>query len=89
MARSARSTTTPEGALIEAYAAGDITLMDLMDRLCEVATPARSDPTGGDGYIRGTRDAIERAVGKGLLTEADWNAIVDRAVTCPALLAIE
>ena len=78
----------PERALIESYAAGDITRDDMIAQLAEVAVPAQSDPTGGDGYIRGTRDTIERAVGEGLLGEEDWNAIVEAAKTHPALLAI-
>lgn len=89
MAESARPAKAPERALIESYAAGDITRSEMLNRLVEVAVPARADPTGGDGYIRGTRDVLERAVREGLLTEADWDAIRDRAITCPALLAIE
>lgn len=82
------SHSTPERTLIESYAAGDLTREEMLDGLCEVAVPAQSDPTGGDGFISGTRDRIERAVREGLLNEADWNAIVARAVTCPELLAI-
>ncbi len=88
MAQSARSTTHPERAAIESYAAGEITREEMLDRLVEDAVPARADPTGGDGYIAGTRDVIEGAVREGLLNEADWNAVVARAETSPALLAI-
>ena len=80
---------SPERAIIASYAAREITRKQMLDRLCEVAVPAQSDPTGGDGYISGTRDRIERAVRDGLLTEADWDAVVARTLTCPALLAIE
>lgn len=80
---------SPERGPIASYAAGDITREELLDRLAAVAVPAYRDPTGGDGYISGTRDRIERAVREGLLTEADWDAIVARAATCPALLAVE
>ena len=79
----------PQRALIESYAADTIRLDEMLDRLCAIAVPARVDPTGGDGYLPGTRNAIEAAVQDGLLDEDDWDAIVTRVAKCPALRAIE
>lgn len=77
----------PERAVILSYAAGKITREEMLDLLCGVAVRPQAEPTGCDGYRLGTRDVLERAVGEGLLTEVDWDAIVARSATCPELLA--
>lgn len=86
---SADKTLQGESArdLILTYACGLLSREDLIDRLAADARPGQHDPTGGDGYRRGTRDVIERAVGEGLLDEDDWNALVERARNVPDLLA--
>ena len=39
----------------------------------------RHDPTGGDGYIRGTWSEIERALGKGLLSDEEYERLAREA----------
>jgi hypothetical protein len=81
------SSETPRDVIL-AYATGEISRPMLLERLTDLAAPAERDPSGGDGYRRGTRDEIERAVGEGLLNEDDWNAIAERAQRYPDLLAV-
>ena len=73
--------------LLRSYVAGKIDLVELLDKLCEIAIPGRYDPTGGDGYLQGTIDSLWRAVVNGTLGPADWSVVLRRAEDCPALLA--
>ena len=61
---------------VESYAAAEISRKTLIEHLRRIGIPAITDPTGGDGYIPGTRDVLEKAVGEALLDEDDWDALV-------------
>lgn len=77
-----------ERRLLDQYAARSITLVDLLDRLCAVAVPARYDPTGGEGYLPGTIDSLQRAVADGILGEIEWASVLERAESYPDLVAV-
>jgi hypothetical protein len=61
---------------------GQMSRAEMMSRLLRHAyTRSRHDPTGGDGYIRGTWNQVERAVGLGLLTDDEYEMVARRALS--------
>lgn len=66
--------------IIGLRATGQIDSATMMKRLTAHAySPGQHDPTGGDGYIRGTWREIERALGRGLLSNAEYEQIARKA----------
>ena len=66
-------TDEPAG-LIQRAADGHMSREVMMDRLTALRyTHGEYDPTGGDGYQRGTWDTIEAAVGRELLTNDEYD----------------
>lgn len=70
--------------VINLYVAGEIDEDDMLDRVLDMRlTLGAYDPTGGDGYVRGTWDDVASAVGRGLITDEQYNLLATKATTVP------
>lgn len=74
--------------IINRYAAGEIDENEMFDLLlAEPFTVGVYDPTPtGSGYVRGTWDDVQNAVGRGLITDEQYNLLATKSstVTHPA-----
>jgi len=66
--------------IINERTAGEIDDETMMARLFErTYTSGRHDPSGGDGYLRGTWDELADAAGRRLLSREEYNSLVFKA----------
>lgn len=73
MSASAEWGTFAPSRVIAAAADAQITRGDMMRLLMQRSfTAGVQDPTGNEGYVRGTWDEIEDALGRGLLTDREY-----------------
>lgn len=73
-----RALETTATEVIGLATVGEITRSEMMRRLSTLpVTVAEYDPTGGEGYVRGTWDEIESALGRGLLSDGEYAQLAE------------
>ena len=75
-----RALETTATEIIGLATVGEITRGEMMRRLSTLPlTYGAYDPTGGEGYIRGSWDEIEAAVGRGLLSDQEFAQLAEHS----------